>query len=147
MASSTNTWEPLQNLKCPLLLQQFSNDKHNYLSQVKKGKAVTLKENHRPWLFVLNTLWEIQQDGPAEMAGWTQQRKTHKDDFVENTVDLERGLQTSTTLMNTSQLWNQLSKWSYLWLFMHRLLLWKMLSCWSWSSFVAYNKNQQVKST
>lgn len=43
---STNTWEPLQNL-CPLLLQQFSTDKHNYLSQVKKGKAVSLKDNNK----------------------------------------------------------------------------------------------------
>nr|XP_044998299.1 histone-lysine N-methyltransferase SUV39H2-like [Jaculus jaculus] len=32
---STNTWEPLKNPKwCPLLLQQFSNAKHSYLSQV-----------------------------------------------------------------------------------------------------------------
>ncbi|XP_008850176.2 histone-lysine N-methyltransferase SUV39H2-like [Nannospalax galili] len=31
---STNTWEHLKNLKSPLLLQQFSNDKHNYLSWV-----------------------------------------------------------------------------------------------------------------
>uniref|UniRef100_A0A8C0FZV3 Chromo domain-containing protein n=1 Tax=Chelonoidis abingdonii TaxID=106734 RepID=A0A8C0FZV3_CHEAB len=42
---SSNTWVPLKNLKCPLLLQYFHSDKNEYLSQLKRGKAVILK-NH-----------------------------------------------------------------------------------------------------
>uniref|UniRef100_A0A2K5MLZ5 Histone-lysine N-methyltransferase n=1 Tax=Cercocebus atys TaxID=9531 RepID=A0A2K5MLZ5_CERAT len=74
---STNTWEPLQNLKCPLLLQQFSNDKRNYLSQVKKDNNKTLKPAITEYI-VKKTKQRIAL------------RKNHKGMiFVENTADLE----------------------------------------------------------
>uniref|UniRef100_A0A2K5YHV7 Histone-lysine N-methyltransferase n=1 Tax=Mandrillus leucophaeus TaxID=9568 RepID=A0A2K5YHV7_MANLE len=83
---STNTWEPLQNLKCSLLLQQFSNDKHNYLSQVKKDNNKTLKPAITEYI-VKKTKQRIA------LQRWQDEinrRKNHKGMiFVENTADLE----------------------------------------------------------
>uniref|UniRef100_A0A8C6W909 Histone-lysine N-methyltransferase n=1 Tax=Nannospalax galili TaxID=1026970 RepID=A0A8C6W909_NANGA len=79
---STNTWEHLKNLKSPLLLQQFSNDKHNYLSWVKKGKAIIPKDNSN------KTLRHAIAEYIVKKA--KQRIKNHKGMiFVENTVDLE----------------------------------------------------------
>ncbi|XP_072811145.1 histone-lysine N-methyltransferase SUV39H2 isoform X1 [Vicugna pacos] len=90
---STNTWEPLQNLKCPLLLQQFFNDKRNYLSQVQKGKAVTLKENHSSLQPAIAEYIVRKAKQRIALQRWQDElnrRKNHKGMiFVENTVDLE----------------------------------------------------------
>ncbi|CAD7668983.1 unnamed protein product [Nyctereutes procyonoides] len=87
-SGSTNTWETLQNL-CPLLLQQFSTDKHNYLSQVKKGKAISLKDNNK-------ALKPAIAERIVEKMNSTEERiikerfLNHKGMiFVENAVDLE----------------------------------------------------------
>ncbi|XP_012586812.1 PREDICTED: histone-lysine N-methyltransferase SUV39H2 isoform X2 [Condylura cristata] len=90
---STNTWEPLQNLKCPLLLQQFSKDKHNYLSQVKKGKAITLKDNNKALRPAIAEYIVKKAKQRIALQRWQDElnrRKNHKGMiFVENTVDLE----------------------------------------------------------
>ncbi|KAG8515932.1 Histone-lysine N-methyltransferase SUV39H2 [Galemys pyrenaicus] len=90
---STNTWEPLQNLKCPLLLQQFSKDKHNYLSQVKKGKAITLKDNNKALRPAIAKYIVKKAKQRIALQRWQDElnrKKNHKGMiFVENTVDLE----------------------------------------------------------
>ncbi|XP_077879608.1 histone-lysine N-methyltransferase SUV39H2 isoform X2 [Ictidomys tridecemlineatus] len=90
---STNTWEPLQNLKCPLLLQQFSNDRHNYLSQVKKGKSVISKDNNKALKPAVAEYIVKKAKQRIALQRWQDElnrRKNHKGMiFVENTVDLE----------------------------------------------------------
>ncbi|XP_047375976.1 histone-lysine N-methyltransferase SUV39H2 isoform X3 [Sciurus carolinensis] len=90
---STNTWEPLQNLKCPLLLQQFSNDRHNYLSQVKKGKAIIPKDNNKALKPAVAEYIVKKAKQRIALQRWQDElnrRKNHKGMiFVENTVDLE----------------------------------------------------------
>ncbi|XP_069846512.1 histone-lysine N-methyltransferase SUV39H2 isoform X4 [Dipodomys merriami] len=90
---STNTWEPLQNLKCPLLLQQFYNDKHDYLSQVKKGKAIIPKDDHKALKPAVAEYIVKKAKQRLALQRWQEElnrSKTHKGMIlVENTVDLE----------------------------------------------------------
>ncbi|XP_060228678.1 histone-lysine N-methyltransferase SUV39H2 isoform X2 [Meriones unguiculatus] len=90
---STNTWEPLRNLKCPQLLQQFSSDKNSYLSREKKGNAITSKNSKK---FLKPAVAEYivkkakQRIALRRWQDYLNRRKNHKGMiFVENTVDLE----------------------------------------------------------
>nr|XP_034366817.1 histone-lysine N-methyltransferase SUV39H2 isoform X2 [Arvicanthis niloticus] len=90
---STNTWEPLRNLRCPLLLQQFSDDKSTYLSQEKKRKAITSKDSKkslRPAVAEYIVQKAKQRIALQRWQDYLNRRKNHKGMiFVENTVDLE----------------------------------------------------------
>ncbi|KAM7322500.1 hypothetical protein ACRRTK_018005 [Alexandromys fortis] len=91
---STNTWEPLSNLRCPQLLQQFSSDKNSFLSWVKKGKAITPKNSRRKSLPPAVAEYIVkkakQRIALQRWQDYLNRRKNHKGMiFVENTVDLE----------------------------------------------------------
>ncbi|XP_031215387.1 histone-lysine N-methyltransferase SUV39H2 isoform X3 [Mastomys coucha] len=89
---STNTWEPLRNLRCPQLLQQFSVDKSTYLSQERKHKAVASKNNKslRPAVAEYIVQKAKQRIALQRWQDYLNRRKNHKGMiFVENTVDLE----------------------------------------------------------
>lgn len=90
---STNTWEPLWNLRCPQLLQQFSDDKNTYLSQGRKRKAITSKDNNKslqPAVAEYIVQKARQRIALQRWQDYLNRRKNHKGMiFVENTVDLE----------------------------------------------------------
>uniref|UniRef100_A0A8D0H5V1 Histone-lysine N-methyltransferase n=1 Tax=Sphenodon punctatus TaxID=8508 RepID=A0A8D0H5V1_SPHPU len=99
---SSNTWEPLQNLKCPVLLQQFHSDKNQCSARLKRGEAVTVKNNIKAVTMQNNVkaLKPIVADYIVKKAKqrialqrWTEElnrKKNHKGMIlVENAVDLE----------------------------------------------------------
>ncbi|XP_028933826.1 histone-lysine N-methyltransferase SUV39H2 isoform X2 [Ornithorhynchus anatinus] len=90
---STNTWEPLENLKCPLLLKQFFNDQRVYLTKMKQGKVITLKNNVKILRPALAKYIVKKAKQRIALQRWQEElnRKKNHDGmiFVENTVDLE----------------------------------------------------------
>lgn len=86
---STNTWEPLRNLRCPQLLRQFSDDKKTYLAQERKCKAVNSK-SLQPAIAEYIVQKAKQRIALQRWQDYLNRRKNHKGMiFVENTVDLE----------------------------------------------------------
>ncbi|CAM2098634.1 unnamed protein product [Caretta caretta] len=90
---SSNTWVALKNLKCPLLLQYFHSDKNEYLSRLKRGKAVILK-NHMKALNPVVAQYIVKKAKQRiALQRWKEElnrKKNHKGMIlVENTVDLE----------------------------------------------------------
>lgn len=90
---STNTWEPLQNLSCSRLLQQFSDDRRSYFSQVKRDKRLTLKGSETVQMPALADYIVRKAKQRLALQRWQDElnrRRNHKGKiFVENTVDLE----------------------------------------------------------
>ncbi|XP_030420507.1 histone-lysine N-methyltransferase SUV39H2 isoform X2 [Gopherus flavomarginatus] len=90
---SSNTWVPLKNLKCPLLLQYFHSDKNEYLSQLKRGKAVILKNHIKALNPVVAQYIVKKAKQRIALQRWKEElnrKKNHKGMIlVENTVDLE----------------------------------------------------------
>lgn len=90
---STNTWEPLQNLSCSRLLQQFSDDRRSYFSQVKRDKRLTLKGIETVQTPALADYIVRKAKQRLALQRWQDElnrRRNHKGKiFVENTVDLE----------------------------------------------------------
>ncbi|XP_074124666.1 histone-lysine N-methyltransferase SUV39H2 isoform X4 [Sminthopsis crassicaudata] len=90
---TTNTWEPSRNLKCPLLLEQFYNDQRDYLSQLKQGKAVMLKNDIKSLKPAIAEYVVKKAKQRVALQRWQEElnrKKNHKGMiFVENTVDLE----------------------------------------------------------
>ncbi|KAM7180484.1 histone-lysine N-methyltransferase SUV39H2 isoform 3-T3 [Macrochelys suwanniensis] len=90
---SSNTWVPLKNLKCPLLLQYFHSDKNEYLSRLKRGKAVILKNHIKALNPVVAQYIVKKAKQRIALQRWKEElnrKKNHKGIIlVENTVDLE----------------------------------------------------------
>ncbi|XP_043354126.1 histone-lysine N-methyltransferase SUV39H2 isoform X4 [Dermochelys coriacea] len=90
---SSNTWVALKNLKCPLLLQYFHSDKNEYLSRLKRGKAVILKNHIKALNPVVAQYIVKKAKQRIALQRWKEElnrKKNHKGMIlVENTVDLE----------------------------------------------------------
>ncbi|XP_009999584.1 PREDICTED: histone-lysine N-methyltransferase SUV39H2 [Chaetura pelagica] len=90
---SSNTWEPQKNLNCPLLLQNFLSDRDEYLSRLREGKALKLR-NHLKALKPAVTDYIVRKAKQRiALKRWKEElnrKKNHKAMIlVENTVDLE----------------------------------------------------------
>lgn len=90
---STNTWEPLENLKCPLLLQNFHNDQNEYLSRAKQGKALIMRKHGKALKPAVVDYIVKKAKQRVALQRWKEElnrKKNHKGMIlVENTVDLE----------------------------------------------------------
>ncbi|XP_040452106.1 histone-lysine N-methyltransferase SUV39H2 isoform X3 [Falco naumanni] len=90
---SSNTWEPQKNLKCPVLLQNFLSDKNEYLSRVREGKGLKVR-NHGKVLKPAVAEYIVKKAKQRiALQRWKEdlnRKKNHKAMIlVENTVDLE----------------------------------------------------------
>ncbi|XP_075782207.1 histone-lysine N-methyltransferase SUV39H2 isoform X3 [Pelodiscus sinensis] len=90
---SSNAWVPLKNLNCPLLLQYFHRDKNEYLSRLKRGKAIILKNHIKALKPVVAQYIVKKAKQRIALQRWKEElnrKKNHKGTIlVENTVDLE----------------------------------------------------------
>ncbi|KAI6078874.1 Histone-lysine N-methyltransferase SUV39H2 [Aix galericulata] len=90
---SSNTWEPQKNLKCPLLLQNFLSDKNEYLSRVKEGKALKVRNHVKALKPAVADYIVRKAKQRIALQRWKEElnrKKNHRGMIlVENTVDLE----------------------------------------------------------
>ncbi|KAM6287061.1 histone-lysine N-methyltransferase SUV39H2 isoform X2 [Aptenodytes patagonicus] len=90
---SSNTWEPQKNLKCPLLLQNFLSDKNEYLSRVRDGKALKVRNHVKALKPAVADYIVKKAKQRIALRRWKEElnrKKNHKAMIlVENTVDLE----------------------------------------------------------
>ncbi|PKK29112.1 histone-lysine N-methyltransferase SUV39H2 [Columba livia] len=90
---SSNTWEPQKNLKCPLLLQNFLSDKNEYLSRVREGKALKVRNHVKALKPAVADYIVKKAKQRIALQRWKEElnrKKNHKAMIlVENTVDLE----------------------------------------------------------
>lgn len=90
---SSNTWEPQKNLKCPLILQNFLTDKNEYLSRVREGKALKVRNHVKALQPAVADYIVKKAKQRIALQRWKEElnrKKNHKAMIlVENTVDLE----------------------------------------------------------
>lgn len=90
---SSNTWEPQKNLKCPKLLENFLSDKDEYLSRMKEGRALKVRNSVKALKPAVADYIVKKAKQRIALQRWKEElnrKKNHKGMIlVENTVDLE----------------------------------------------------------